>query len=362
MTRRLLSSIFCLAVLAGCDETPPPDGDVAPPTSDARPTSADISVVAALPANRPTRLAVDRDGKPFWSQLDPDREGIVFTLDERGLPRPTALNAARVLQALGETAGAGQFVSLLGDPGGGLLFHFVGRSGRKPISVIGRYRPVEGDLRLLVDTPTLQQVSTLGSSLVLARSELLAGNPTPRLWLYTIDDSVLLTLDPSGPKLVTPRIVNEKDRPLGGESDECQVGLIDDALWLLDAGEPRLVRVGQSGRITRSIELPIHADYPANLVPLPARRDMIAIFAIERASNRPLRLRTTLPPSLPFETPALLLADDKGLAAIPRDRLRTPAGVPVHTLRLTTIVGNPRDGSLLAYDAGGGYLLRLVFR
>lgn len=359
MTRRAATLLLCLTLLVGCDEPAAPDVGPTPEPRDARPTSADFSILAVLPANRPTRLAVDRDGKPFWTQLDPDREAMVLTLDEGGLPRPTALTAARVLQAIGESGGAGQFVSLLGDAGGGLLFHFVGRNQRKPISVVGRYRPVEGDIQTVVNTATLLEVSTLGPSLMLARSELLGSPSTPRLWLWTLDDSVLLSLEPDGPKLLTPRIVNEKDRPLGGESDDWQVGLIDDALWMLDAGEPRLVRVGQSGRITRGIDLPIHADYPANLVPLPGRDDTLVVFAIDRPSHRPLRLRTTIPPHLPFETPALLLVNDKSITPIARDRLRAPVGVPLQTLRITALVGNPRDGSLLAYDSGGGFLLRI---
>jgi hypothetical protein len=361
--------LLCLSLLVGCDDPSAVDVELQPDSRNARPTTADFTIIAALPANRVTRLTLDRGGKPYWTQHDPEREAIVFTLDERGLPRPTALNAARVLQLINARDGRGQFVALLGDSTGGVLFHFVGRDGLRPISLIGRYRPPDGDISVVVDTATLQSVTSLGPSLVNARSELL--NPSaPMLWLFTLDASMLLRIDTVGGQLTVPRIENARGRPLGGEHDEWQACTADGTLWLLDASEPRggvagpprLMRVGRSGRVTRDVELPADADYPANPVRLTRAADALLVFAVERPTHRPPRLGGMAQPAASIEFPAFLLVEESGIIPISRDKLRMPASLPVQTLRITALVCDPRDDSLVAYDAASGYLLRIVMK
>lgn len=370
MTRLVSPLLILLVLLTGCDDPAGPNVEPSATPGDVRPTSAELGIIAALPANRATRLTVDRDGRPYWTQPDPEREAIVFTLDERGLPRPTALNASFVLQSINARDGNGQFVSLLGDDSGAILFHFVGRQGLRPISVIGRYRPLVGEISLVADTVTLQTVTTLGPSLINARGELL-GSSSPMLWLCTLDASMLLTIDKGGVQVAIPRIENDKGRPLGGEPGEWHAAAdADNALWLLDASEPRgtmpapprLLRIGRGGRVTRSVELPADADYPANSVFLPRPAHTLLLCAVERPTHRPPRLGSAAQPTQTIEFPALLLLDKNGLVPIARDRLRTPASLPPQALRITALCTNPRDGSLVAYDAASGYLLRIVLK
>jgi hypothetical protein len=356
---RTLAALLTLLPL-GCDDATTPAAPTTAPTparAESRlPSIADFRLVAALPAGRDTTVAFDSAGRAYWAQTDRDRAGVVFTVDETGVPRPTALTSDRVCSTAGEPNGSGQFVSLLGDRENGLLFYFVGRAGRVPLILLGRYDLHTAEIDVIADAHAIGRDSGMGQSIVLAAAKLLPG-PTPMLFLQHMDGATLLQLER---RKLSPRyatLFDPRGQPLRGGLEPLEPAMVGESLRLLDPALPGIYRVTPEGQMILLGSLPAALDYPSALLPLGPDGPMLLaaargpVGALPRAGDAPA-----------FTAPALVIRSETTLHAIHGEALRPSGDLPLEPLRLESLARHPRDASLLAYDRTSGQLLRITLR
>jgi hypothetical protein len=325
------------------------------------PSRLSLTSAAVIAPDRTPSLAIDGADRLWWAQPGEAGEHFVFTLDERGLPRASALSAKRVATSLGHADGSGQFVAMLGARSG-VIFVFVGRAGRRPIAGIGRYDPVEDQLTILHDTASLEQATGLSAALVLARIDLLPGDP-PTLWVRDLDRSLMFAVQDASLDRRQNRLLDETGAPVGGRAPDMSAVMLGRSLAILDPEIGRLFRVGEASQLVPLNPLHEDCDYPANLVRVRVDGvDWALVVAVRRPPERPRRLGLGMPIDPGFALPALLLIDGRTQRVIDRDALRLPPGVPPHLLHPTRLAVSPDGSTLVLYDATTGQLLRASLR
>ncbi|HMO25567.1 MAG TPA: hypothetical protein PKB10_04795, partial [Tepidisphaeraceae bacterium] len=258
---------------------------------------------------------------------------------------------------LGHPEGTGQFVALLGEKSG-VMFVFVGRAGRRPIAGVGRYDLTGDRVTILHDTAALEQATGLSAALVLARMDLLPGEP-PTLWVRDLDRSIMLSVGGTVPQRRMDRLLDDAGAPVGGRGPEMSATLLGRRLTLLDPLAGRLYRIGDAAQLVPLQALHEDCDYPANLASVRGDGAEWAIVAtVRRPPERARRLGMGMPIDPGFALPAMVLSDGRTQRVIDRDALRLPPGVPPDLLHPTRLAGAPDGTSFLLYDANTGQLLR----
>jgi hypothetical protein len=186
-------------------------------------TVVEVQALTPLQPGRRTHVAPDGYGRLFWVQESPepargDNE-IVFSMTDGGLPQPTKLTSAAVLQAMGQAvtappakagakpvAASGSIQSLAVGPDKRLYFYFSGGRGKVLLAALGAFDPPTGQIEIVADAKRLEGVSGL-VGLELARGSVVRSGDLLWVWLRSLGGYAMLTYDTakaSGPELRRP--------------------------------------------------------------------------------------------------------------------------------------------------------------
>ena len=173
----VLYLLVCLAVCA-CDRDAG-NAIVAPPPPPPRTQSVEVQALTPLPPGRRTHLAPDQFGRIYWAQESDAGFGasagenqVVFLMTDGGLPQPTRLTSAAVLEALGQPAtgkpgerssAGGAIQSLAAAPDGRLYFYFSGGRGKLLLAALGSFDPRTGQVAIHADAAELERASGLAA-------------------------------------------------------------------------------------------------------------------------------------------------------------------------------------------------------
>lgn len=351
--------------IVGCDRGTPPS----PPASTAKPTVSVKAITPLLP-RLPTHLAIDSRGNLYWAQeSDPPVAGgdLVFVMGDEGVPQTVApLGVDDILTALGMKGGQGAVRSLAVGPGDQLYALFTGSRGPAAICAVLQYSPLTHKVTVAADTPKVMDASGFGLSIGLARGTLLGSRDALWLWLRHSDGAALLSLTPRpGGKLGLQKVELRVDVPSGApklrsQSEDLSLSA-DGSLYFVDRDRAALWRIDGDGRASQAMaliglsrSLPPPAGQGGHLYFLADAGPKFGGPDASLDAAGPLIRPNLIEPVLFDYTPA-----DQHVRAFDRTRIDAPTNLPLQSLQSRQLLWDAATGTLVAFDAGSGEILRL---
>jgi hypothetical protein len=360
-------SLVLACALLGCDRgTPPPP----PPASAATPT-VDVRAITPLLPRLQTHLAIDSRGNLYWTQeSDPPIAGgdLVFVMGDGGVPQTVAaLGVDNILTTLGMTGGQGAVRSLAVGPGDQLYALFTGSRGPAAICAVLQYSPGTHKVTVSANTAKVMDASGLGLSIGLARGTLLGSRDALWLWLRHSDGAALLALTAQpGGKLDASKVDVRTDESSAAPNFRTQTEDLslsaDGSLYYVERGRSALWRIDADGRASRVISLV----GLSRTLPPPAGQGGHLYFLADAGpkfggpdaalvdAGSPLVRPNLAEPVLFDYTPA-----DRQVRAFDRTRMDAPTNLPLQSLQPRQLRWDAATGTLVAFDASSGEILRL---
>jgi hypothetical protein len=406
--------------------TEPAASPAAAGTASLDPRSATIRPLAQLLPWRTTHLTVDAAHHVYFVQESDDGNDIVFVAGPDDIAKPTMLATNSILAATGgrdnpppsqnafghkTLPAAGNVQSLLALADGRVLFFFGATAGRSARSCLGMFDPQNGSISVVADAQRLADVSQMGSTLELARGELIANRPgsaadqadaPPWLLLRHSDawallklgklsatagpsDDVLLCLDhltaapsphpaapttaalasgdagdealpPAGPAL--PAMTNDAVHLAPAAQGFVALDLVGGALWSIDqTGVAR--QIASLAGLSKTLSAPAMTD-DGNLVVMAAdgpafdRPDDADLDAAGHAAVASSNLRY----------PAIFRFSGQGKLTdtIGADAMHCYPSLSLFRVQVASLVADGGGTSWVAYDVASGQLIRVYFQ
>jgi hypothetical protein len=316
-------------------------------------------------------VTVDRLGNVYWVQETDRGDDTMFVIGEGGIPRATQLAVPNIAALLGvreSVRGNIHGIAAAADAGGDVYFYFLGVQGRRTLACIGAFTPKTEKVRIVADTDAVAAATGMGRSLPLARASVVCDGRIVWLWLRHTDNWAVFRLEParmpaSGPAKLPRAFENVRleGRPVELTRDDMEIAPAPGgALFLIDIGGARLVKIGAEGdaTIVRSLAgLPSVLSTPSvdpqqNLVLFAGNGDIIGVKGKDaNAAAAALADSSTYP--------ALLIFKPDQILSIGRDHMHAYPGFPIFGTRLRQLVPHASEGGWVSYDAGSGELLHV---
>lgn len=351
------------------------------PVASTRPAEAALDLefkpLTPLLPNRPTHTTVDRHGNVYWVQETDRGDDTMFVIGEGGIPRATQLSVANVAALLGAQGGRGNIhgIAAASEAGGDIYFYFKGVAAKRTIACVGLFSPATERVRILADTDAVAAATGMGRSLPLARASVCSDGRNVWMWMRHSDIGAVFRVDPatvpaSGPAKLVKAFdrVTVDGKPVNlardDSADRTDMEISPapgGALFLLDVGGARILRIEQDGKATaiRSlVGLPKVLSSPS----VDREQNLVLFAGSGEIIGAPAAKKTDPPvdPRVDATWPAMLIFKRDRIISIGRDHVQAYPGFPIFSTRLRQLVPNPAgDGGWISYDAGSGELLRV---